>query len=80
MVLYVVGVDPDNPMITRDYVEYMTSNSVLPGAEFDKVISILMVTGILAVAIARARGLLVRSVVESSAAADLSKFVPREVA
>ncbi len=80
MVYYVVSVDPDNPMITRDYIQYMTSNSVLLGAEFDKVISILMVTVILAVAIARARKLLVRSVVESSAAADLSKFVPSQVA
>jgi adenylate cyclase len=80
MVLYVVSVDPTNPMITRNYVEYMTSNSVLLGAEFDKVISILMVTAILAVAIARARRLLVGSVVESSAARELSKFVPDEVA
>ena len=51
MVLYAVSIVPDDPMITRDYVEYMTSNSVLLGAEFDKVISILIVTGILAVAI-----------------------------
>ena len=80
MVLYVVKVDPANPMITRNYVEYMTSNSVLLGAEFDKVISILMVTAILAVAIARARRLLVDSVVEGSAARELSKFVPDEVA
>ena len=80
MVLYVVSIDPANPMITRSYVEYMTSNSVLLGAEFDKVISILMVTAILAVAIARSRRLLVESVVESSAAKELSKFVPEEVA
>ena len=80
MVLYVVSIDPSDPMITRNYVEYMTSNSVLLGAEFDKVISILMVTAILAVAIARARRLLVESVVESSAARELSKFVPDEVA
>lgn len=79
MVLYVISVDPANPMITRNYVEYMTSNSVLLGAEFDKVISILMVTAILAVAIARARRLLVESVVEGSAARELSKFVPDEV-
>jgi adenylate cyclase len=80
MVLYVVSIDPADPMITRNYVEYMTSNSVLLGAEFDKVISILMVTAILAVAIARGRRLLVESVVESSAARELSKFVPDEVA
>jgi adenylate cyclase len=77
MVLYVVKVDPDNPMITRNYVEYMTSNSVLLGAEFDKVISILMVTVILAIAIARARRLLVESVVESSAARERN---PRRIA
>ena len=65
MVLYAARIVPDNPMITRDYVQYMTSNSILLGAEFDKVISMLIVTGILAVAITRARNLLVRSVVES---------------
>lgn len=79
MVWYVISVDPTDPMITRDYVEYLTSNSVLLGAEFDKIISIMMVTAILAVAIARARRLLIRSVVDSSAAQDLSRFVPTEV-
>ena len=80
MVFYAVRIAPDDPTITRDYVQYMTSNSILLGAEFDKVISVLLVTGILAVAITRARGLLVRSVVESTAAAELSRFVPSEVA
>ena len=80
MVLYAARMEADDPMITRDYVEYMTSNSILLGAEFDKVISVLIVTGILAVAISRARGLLVRSVVESTAATELSRFVPSEVA
>lgn len=80
MVLYVVFSDPQNNMVTRNYVEYMTSNSVLIGAEFDKVISILMVTGVLALALHRARALLVQSVVEGSAARDLSRFVPEEVA
>ena len=80
MVLYAARIVPDNPMITRDYVQYMTSNSILLGAEFDKVISMLIVTGILAIAITRARNLLVRSVVESTAAAELSRFVPSEVA
>ncbi len=80
MMLYVVTHDPQGEMITRDYVQYMTSNSMLLGAEFDKVISILMVTTILAIALHRARGLLVQSVVESTAARDLSRFVPTEVA
>ena len=80
MVIYVVFQDPANNMITRDYVEYMTSNSILIGAEFDKVVSILMVTGVLALALYRARKLLVESVIEGSAARDLSRFVPAEVA
>jgi adenylate cyclase len=80
MVFYVVFSDPANNMITRDYVEYMTSNSILIGAEFDKIISILMVTGVLALALHRARNLLFESVIEGSAARDLSRFVPQEVA
>ena len=80
MVLYVLYSDPQDSMVTRDYVEYMTSNSVLIGAEFDKVVSILLVTGVLALALHRARNLLVESVVEGSAARDLSRFVPQEVA
>jgi adenylate cyclase len=79
MVFYVVFSDPANNMITRDYVEYMTSNSILIGAEFDKIVSILMVTGVLALALHRARNLLFESVIEGTAARDLSRFVPQEV-
>lgn len=80
LVLYVITVDPHDPMITRNFVQYMTSNSVLLGAEFDKVVSMLVVTAILGLALTRARRLLIQSVVESSAARDLSRFVPRPVA
>jgi len=80
LVAYVLFSDPSNNMVTRNYVEYMTSNHVLIGAEFDKIISILMVTGVLALALQRARSLLVESVIEGSAARDLSRFVPQEVA
>ena len=80
MVLYVLFSDPTDPMITRNYIEYMTSNSVLIGAEFDKIISILIVTGVLALALRRARKLLFDAVIEGSAARDLSRFVPEAVA
>lgn len=80
LVLYVVAMNPTDPMITRDYVDYLTSNSVLLGAEFDKVISILMVTGILVLAISRSRRLLLRSVMESITAEELRRFVPDAVA
>lgn len=80
MVAYATIIDPNDSMVTRDYVHYMTSNSILLGAEFDKVISILMVTGILAVSLIRAWRLLVRAVTEGMAAEDLSRFFAPEVA
>ena len=67
-------------VVTRDYVRYMTSNSVLIGAEIDKVISILAVTAVLALSLVRARRILFRAVLDSVLAKDLSRFVPPEVA
>ena len=66
--------------ITRDYVEYLTSNKILIGAEWDKVISILLVTGILATVISKVQSLLKASLKSDAAAQDLSKFVPDEIA
>ncbi len=80
LVAYVIRVDPRDTMITRDYVTYMTSNSVLLGAEVDKVIVILVVTGVLGFAIMRNRRLLTFAVTESETNRDLARFVPEEVA
>jgi adenylate cyclase len=80
MIAYVVFSDPHDSMITRNYVTYVTSNAILLGAEFDKIISILMVTGILALALRRGRSLLVRSVVEQQAAQRFSRFFDQGVA
>ncbi|MSO84461.1 MAG: adenylate/guanylate cyclase domain-containing protein [Rhodospirillales bacterium] len=54
-------------LVTRDYVAYITSNKILIGAEIDKILSILLVTAVLAVA-------------DSVAARDLARFVSPEVA
>lgn len=67
-------------VVTRDYVHYMTSNSVLVGAEIDKVISILMVTAVLVLGLVRSRRILYRAVLDSVLAKDLSRFVAPEVA
>jgi adenylate cyclase len=67
-------------VVTRDYVHYMTSNSVLVGAEIDKVISILMVTAVLVLALVRSRRILFRAVLDGVLAKDLSRFVAPEVA
>jgi adenylate cyclase len=66
--------------ITRNFAEYMISYSILIGAEVDKVVSILVVTGILALTLHRARKMLVRAAVEGQAAADLKRFFAPEIA
>ncbi len=80
LVLLVYAASSGEMVVTRDYVRYMTSNSVLIGAEIDKVIAILMVTGVLALALARSRRILYRAVLDSVLAKDLSRFVAPEVA
>jgi adenylate cyclase len=80
MIGFVTLWDPENSMITRNYVEYLTSNTILLGAEFDKIISMLVVTGILALALSRAHRLLVEAVTQQTAAKDLSSFFDDEVA
>ena len=66
--------------VTHNYVQYMTSNSVLIGAEVDKILSILLVTAVLALGLVRAQRILYRSVSEGVIARDLSRFVSPEVA
>jgi len=78
MVWYAIRTDPD--VVTRDYVLYLTSNAILLGAEFDKIVAILIVTAIVAAALVRARRLLERAVADGAAARDLSRFFAPEVA
>ena len=66
--------------LTGDYRDYMQSLSLLPGAELEKIAAILATTGILALGVDRARGLLFRTATEEAASADLSKFVGRDAA
>jgi adenylate cyclase len=68
--IYTTGTE----MVARDYVYYMTHNTVLVGAELDKIISIPLVIAIIAVAINRSRNLLNRAVTGGQAAQDLSRF------
>ncbi len=80
LVLFVMYSDATNPMITRDYVAYMTSNSVLIGAEVDKVLSMIIVTLVLAITLHRGQVMMRRAAMDQFAARDLSRFVPREIA
>src|SRR5260221_1050434 len=67
-------------LITHDYVAYMTSSRILVGAEIDKVISILVVTGLLTASVAGARRLLQQAIAEQAAASQLSRFLAPEIA
>ena len=67
-------------LVTRNYVAYMTSAMILIGGEIDKIISILVVTGLLAVGAARGRRLLERAVAEQAAALQLARFFSPDIA
>jgi len=80
LVWFAIRADAETSVITSDYVLYLTSNRVLLGAEIDKIISIMLVAIILALVVARARTLLISSIVEGTNAQNLSHFVPESVA
>jgi adenylate cyclase len=67
-------------LVTRDYVAYMTSASILIGGEVDKVISILLVSVLLALAVGRTQKLLQRAVSEQAASTQLARFFSPDVA
>jgi adenylate cyclase len=67
-------------LVTHDYVEYMNSSRILIGGEIDRVVSILIVTLVLSVSVARARMLLFRAVTDQASAKQLSRFFSPEIA
>jgi len=80
LLLYALTAEQEDMPITRDYVDYLTSNRVLLGGEFDKIITLLVVTAILTLALARGRRLLLQAMAEESARYELSRYFPAEVA
>jgi adenylate cyclase len=80
MLAYAVLADMGGMRVTRNYVEYLTSNSILIGAEIDKILTILGVTAILSVALFRGRQLLYEATQGNAAAKDLRQFFAPEVA
>ncbi|MCF8480227.1 MAG: adenylate/guanylate cyclase domain-containing protein [Rhodospirillum sp.] len=65
--------------VTHDYIHYMTSNTILIGAEVDKIVSILVVTALLVLAQARSRRAMERAVAEGAAVRELSRFVSADI-
>jgi adenylate cyclase len=80
LVAYALLVDPMPGIITRSFLDYVTSAKVLLGAEFDKAVSIGMVTALLALVVLRGRALLVSAAREGVTASELSRFLVQEVA
>lgn len=79
LVAWSIAKAPGNP-ITMDYVTSLRSIQIHLGGEFDKVLAVLVVTGMLALALARARHLLESAVSQQRAVADLSLFFDDSVA
>ena len=77
---YAIEYHPDGNPLTRDYVQYLTSNAILLGGEFDKIITILVFTAILSLVIIRGRILLIKSANDEAAASELSRFFAPAIA
>ncbi len=80
LVFYAAFAEMDSMRVTRNYVEYLTGNSILIGAELDKTMVIFAVTVILSVALYRGRSMLFEATREQAAAKDLRRFFAPEVA
>lgn len=80
LVIYALNTDMGQMRITRNYVDYMTSNSILIGAEIDRGIAILGVTFVLTLALYRARAVLIDAISSHTAASDLAQFFSPQVA
>lgn len=66
--------------ITRNFVTYIAGNGILIGAEFDKVLTILLVTVVLTIAVRRAKKTLMTAVREETAGREVARFLSSGVA
>lgn len=80
MVAYALLTDMGDMHVTKNYVDYLTSNTILIGAEIDKVMTLLGVTFILSFALYRGRDVLFDAIESRAAANDLKQFFAPEVA
>ncbi len=65
---------PDGPAITHSFIEYMTSNAILIGAEMEKIIIFLSVTAVLTLVMTRYRSVLRHAATTERAVEDFSRF------
>ena len=65
--------------VTRNFVDYLTGNYVLIGAELDKIITIVAITAILTYAAWRGRVVLISAVREETARHEIRRFLSEGV-
>jgi adenylate cyclase len=80
LLLYALGAPGGTDLVTRDYVEYMTAAKILVGGEVDKIVSLLLVSALLALAAMRSRQLLEQAATVHAAATQMARYFPPEVA
>lgn len=78
LTLLVVAASPAGT-VTRDFRRYVLGNSVLLGAEIDKVLAIVATALVLAFVVHRAKRLLVTAVAEEAAGREVRRFLSRGV-
>lgn len=78
LVILAVQAD-DGSTITRNFVASITSNSILIGAEFDKVFTVLMVTGLLTFAARRGQKIVQTAAREEAAGREIRRFLSHGV-
>ena len=66
--------------VTRNFTSYVSGNNILIGAEFDKIVAVLMATAVLAIAVQRAQRLLITAVREEAAGREIRRFLSSGVA
>jgi adenylate cyclase len=79
-ILYVILRKEGMDVITWDYMTYVSTPSLYPTAEFDKLLAMFLVTIITAVSLYRARKTLTYAVSQTYATRDLSRFFDNDVA
>lgn len=70
----------DAAVVTRSFATYLNGNSILIGAEIEKIFALLLVTGLLAFGVRRAQTTLITAVREEAAGKEISRFLSRGVA
>lgn len=80
LLLYALNEPGGMELVTRDYVDYMTAAKILVGGEVDKIVSLLLVAGLLAIAVSRSQQLLKHAAADEAATAQLVRYFPAEVA